>query len=798
MLNDEKNGRTDIEYGLTIKEVDQRTRDGLVNIVTESPTKSVKEIIKTNSLTLFNGLNIALAILVVIAGKPENTVFAFVIVANTFIGIFQEVRAKRTLEKLAVLNTVHVEALREGAFVNIEVEAIVLGDIIKFSAGDQISIDGIVRAAEAEIDESLLTGEADAVYKVEGEEVLAGSFVIAGVVLVQVSAVGNDMYASTLAMESKSFTMSNSLLMSSIRKIIKWVTFMIVPVGILLMVTQLFISGNSWQMAVIGAVGGIVGMIPEGIVLLTSIAFMVGVMRLARNKILVQELPAVEILARVDMLCLDKTGTITEGALQVKQIKVLEKSNEKQADLALAALALNLPAANATQIALQQVYQFSDWKPKTIIPFSSTRKWSGITFDGEGTWLLGAPEMLLKDKVEMYGAYIESESKRGCRVLALVYTQSEASREMSLEKISLVAFISFKDIVRKSAKKTLAYFKEEGVDIKIISGDNPITVAAIAKIAGVENSDTYFDARFLPADFDELKKLVEQTSIFGRVSPEQKKRIIKALQQNGHTVAMTGDGVNDVLALKQADCGIAMASGSEATRSVAQLVLLNSDFSALPTAVREGRKVINNISQVASLYLVKTIYSVLLSIYSILLFVPYPFLPVQLTYISTLMVGIPSFFLVLAPNVKPVSGNFLTKVLKDTIPGALTIFLMTVAIHLLQPILGFDMVVQRSLMLILLGGIQFLILIKVTYPFNQLKIMLISITGIIFVLSLFVHDIQDVLMIQTLAPEWYIMLIGLITMSWFIMLYFEKILISFYGLLEKPRSKAKKKKLSRD
>lgn len=788
-MSENKREITNIETGLSTQEVLEQTKKGKINIVTNTPTKTTKDIIKTNSLTLFNGLNLVLAALVIIAGQPANAVFVFVIISNTFIGIFQELRAKRTLAKLAVLNTFYVEVLRDGTFLKIDATAIVVGDILKIETGNQIAIDGIVRVNEAEVDESLLTGESDAVLKKTGDVVLAGSFLIAGSILVEATKVGDDMYASQLATEAKSFSMVDSQLMIAIRRIIKWVTTIIIPVGLLLIGSQLLVAGITWQMAIVGAVAGIVGMIPEGLVLLTSIAFMVGVVRLAQHQTLVQELPAVEMLARVDTLCLDKTGTITEGYLNVKKLLPMNEWTITQMDEALAALSKNLPAANATQVALLNRYEGSDWKAKTIIPFSSSRKWSGIGFDEHGTWILGAPEMVITANYELYREVIEQETNQGARVLVLAYTPDSAKREMTLDGVEIVGFIAFDDVVRASAPKTLEYFRQQEVDIKIISGDNPITVAAVAKQAGLLGTEHYLDARFLPEDMGELRQVVEETKIFGRVSPKQKQAIIEAMQLNGRTVAMTGDGVNDVLALKQSDCGIAMASGSEATRAVAQVVLLNSDFSSLPKVVSEGRKVINNIEQVASIYLVKTLYSMILSVIFILLMQAYPFLPVQLTFIGSLMVGIPSFFLALAPNDQRVTGNFFAKVLKDTIPGALSIVFFTMAIYILIPFMNLSPVDRRTLSFLILGGIQFLILVKVAYPYNTLKYILIGLTAIVFCGSIFIPTVQDILMIGTMDVWYYILSITLVALAGLLILGLEKILVRIYQAYEKSRSK---------
>ena len=712
--------------GLTNKEVTEQKRLGNCNITTTAPKRSAQDIIKANFLTPFNALNFGLLLLVLIAGKPLNATFAFVLLFNTLIGTFQELRAKQKLDKLAVLNNEEAIVLREKTFITIPVTEIVLGDIIKFDAGKQIVVDGFVCGESAEIDESLLTGEADPILKKENDAVYSGSFVVAGSFFMQATKVGDDIYANKLASEAKNFSLAKSELGNAMRKIIKIVSWLILPIGLLLLSTQIIGSGSTWQNAVVNAVAGIVGMIPEGLVLLTTVAFMVGSIRLSKKQTLVQELPAIESLARVNVLCLDKTGTLTEGSLKYKKMIIMNQ--EKQADIeqALGGLVKYLPAANATQIALQERFNQTTWLEYNAVPFSSARKWSGVTFKEQGSWILGAADILFPKEIKQYANVISLEQEIGNRVLALAYTDATLVDEQLPTTLTLQAFIVFKDIIRENAPTTLEYFAKQDVAVKIISGDHPITVAAIAHKVGLAGSEKWIDAQTLPEDIETLQTFVKEYTVFGRVTPKQKQHLIMAMQANGDTVGMTGDGVNDVLALKQADCSIAMASGSEATRTVSQLVLMNSDFASLPLIVNEGRKVINNIERVASLYLVKTLYSTILSLIFIILMKPYPFEPIQLSIISALMVGIPTFFLALEANTNKVSGSFLDNVFQKTIPAALGITTAVLSVYLLQLFLPISHIERITMTFLVLGGMQFFILYNVSKPMRIWKILLLS------------------------------------------------------------------------
>jgi cation-transporting ATPase E len=748
--------------GLNAKEVAEQIAKGHVNKVTTAPERSIKDIIKSNFLTPFNMLNLGLFILVLIAGKPLHATFVSVVLFNTLIGTFQEVRAKHKLDQLAVLNIEDAIVLRDGQLQTLAVSDIVLGDVIKYDAGKQIMVDGVVCGNQAEVDEALLTGEADAIVKKIGDDVHGGTIVVAGSIFVRATKVGDDVYANKLASEAKNFSLAKSELTRAINQIIKFISGLIVPIGLALLFTQIFGSGSTWQDAIVNAVAGIVGMIPEGLMLLTSMAFMVGSITLSRKHLLVQELAAIESLARVDVLCLDKTGTLTKGTLKFSELTYVNGVHEADVAEALGGIAYYLPAANATQLALQEQYEITSWEAINVVPFSSSQKWSGVSFDAHGSWLLGAPDVLCGKELGRYGPVIERQQALGNRVLALAYSDERLHDNVLPDNITLQAILVFEDVIRPSAKTTLSYFREQGVDIKIISGDHPKTLRAIADKVGLPQAAVAIDAKTLPEDIGQLQVIVKENNIFGRVSPQQKQDIIKALQANAHVVGMTGDGVNDVLALKQADCSIAMANGSQASRTVAQLVLMNSDFATLPSVVAEGRKVINNIERVASLYLVKTMYSFMLSLLFIVLMKPYPFSPIQLTVISTLMVGIPTFFLALEANTAKVSGDFLDNVFKHTVPAAITITLAVISVYTLASMLGATQMQRQTMSYIVLGILQFFILCRVAKPWKLWKIVLLSSLLVCFIISCLNAWLMGLLGLTHLLNEQLLVVVGII------------------------------------
>ncbi|WP_194892940.1 HAD-IC family P-type ATPase [Catenulispora pinisilvae] len=662
--------------GLTSAQVAQRVAAGEVNDVPARTSRSMSEIVRSNVLTPFNAIIGALFVIELTVGPIQDALFGFVIVANSAIGILQEWRAKQTLDSLAVVGQARPRVLRDGAEQEIEAARIVLGDVIVLGPGDRVVVDGkVVRADALEVDESLLTGESDSVLKHGADAVMSGSFVVAGSGAFEATKVGHEAYAAKLAEEAQKFTLVNSELRSGINNILKYMTWLMVPAGILQVVTQLHRAGGV-KSGISRSIAGLVPMVPEGLVLLTSVAFAVGVIRLGQKNCLVQELPAIEGLARVDTVCLDKTGTLTEGGMAFDEIQELPGAAGAGADVptVLAALGAAEERPNATMQAVIERFPgpAAGWTPAQIAPFSSARKWSGVTFaDGRGTWLLGAPDVLGRgtpaaDEAEKLGA-------TGLRVLMLARADGPVDA-VADGSIAPVALITLRQRIRSDARATLDYFEKQNVTLKVISGDNAVSVGAVAASLKLPGAADPMDARTLPegeAHADAFADDVAAHSVFGRVTPQQKREMVTALQSRGHTVAMTGDGVNDVLALKDADIGVAMGSGAGATKAVAQIVLLDDRFATLPEVVAEGRRVIGNIERVANLFLVKSVYSFVLVILVGVFQLEYPFLPRHTTLIAALTIGIPAFFLALAPNYERARPGFVRRVLRFAIPAGL-------------------------------------------------------------------------------------------------------------------------------
>ena len=721
--------------GLTDKEVEERIKEEKVNYIPKAPSRTFWQIIRANLFTSFNAVNFILATIVILAGSPKNAIFAGVIIVNTLIGIAQEIRAKSILEKLSVISMAKTKVVRNGKIKEISIEEIVLDDVMYLESGEQILADGkLIYSNGLEIDESMLTGESDAIAKFKGDELLSGSFITAGEGYGVVTKVGKETYSSSLAEEAKQFKITNSELQSAINKIFRVLIWFIIPLSILLTVTQLKVKDTTWQQAALGTVSGIIGMIPEGLVLLTSATFIVAIIKLSQYDTLVQELCATEVLARVDVLCLDKTGTLTRGDLRLAEIKNIGCESDSKIERVLSSMIHELPSNNPTQKAILDKYKDYDSALKCVekIAFSSKRKWSGITFENEGTWVLGAPEIILNKTYNLIKGTVEEEAKKGRRVLLLAKVDCEKITNHIGNDVEAAALILIEDIIREEAPGVLQYFKKQNVDVKIISGDNPITVSEVARRTGVENYDKYIDARELPEDEDELREVVDKTTVFGRVTPHQKKKIVNVLQEKNHTVAMTGDGVNDVLALKAADCGIAMADGSDATKAVAQLVLMNSDFTALPKVVEEGRKQINNLERVAELFLSKTVYSVLLAFVCSVLFLPYPILPIQLSLIGSCAIGIPGFFLAMLPSQGGVKKGFLARILTVSIPNGVILATFTISTFVISLHVGVPMEMSRTMALLMFGGISMVILLRVSRPLTLFKsILCASMFGII-------------------------------------------------------------------
>ncbi|HEX9122112.1 MAG TPA: HAD-IC family P-type ATPase [Actinomycetota bacterium] len=753
--------------GLTDVEVRERVARGLVNDVPAAPSRTVRDILRGNILTRFNALLGSLLVVIVIVGPYQDALFGGVLIANSVIGIVQELRAKRTLDRLAVLTAPRARVVRDGAVREVAVSQVVLDDVLELHPGDQVVVDGTVLDTEGlELDESLLSGESEPVRKQQMAEALSGSFVAAGSGRYRATRVGRDAYATRLAEEARRFTLTRSELRAGIDRILKIVTWAIVPTAILLLASQLR-SNATVREALRGTVAGTVAMVPEGLVLLTSVAFAVGVVRLARRRVLVQELPAVEVLARVDVLCIDKTGTLTEGRLAVEDVEPL--GDPAQLDEALAALALADPNPNATLVAVGERFgkrAGNGWAAERTVPFSSARKWSGAWFGGHGTWVLGAPEILLPPDHPAARRALEL-AEAGHRVLLAARSDEPLEPERPPSGLEPSALVILGDRIREDASETLRYFARQGVRVKVISGDHPRTVAAIAGRLGAPGADRAMDARDLPEDENELAAILDERDIFGRVTPQQKRAMVQALRSRGHVVAMTGDGVNDVLALKDADIGIAMGSGSDATRAVAQLVLLNSTFDPLPSVVNEGRRVLGNIERTSHLYVTKTVYATLLAIGVGVFGLPFPFLPRHLTLIGALTIGIPSFFLALAPTAERARPGFLRRVLRFTVPaGTLAAVATFLGYRLAIDEPGVSLLQARTAATMVLCWIGFLVLSMVAAPLTRPRLVLVWAMPIAFLGALFVPPVQAFFALQLPKAIVWLSAFGIAALVW--------------------------------
>lgn len=716
--------RFDPQYntGLSQLQVEERKLAGLDSSQLE-PTVTTSQIVFRNVFTLFNLLNIVLAAIILFLGHWKNALFIGVAFANTFIGIFQELRAKKTIDSLAVVAKKKVTVIREGKAVNIVPEEIVLDDVVLIEAGDQIPNDGtILQTNFLEVDESLLTGESDQIPKTNGSTVMSGSFVTSGSAYVRVDAVGIENYATKLSLEAKKESHKTSKLMRTIKNIIRVLTIVIVPLGAILFYTQ-YDKGIPLETAILGSTAAILGMIPEGLILLTSITFAVGSINLAKHKTLVQTLHSIETLARVDVLCLDKTGTITDGNITLEQL-VQVADHPQNMEMILSHLTNSLNDSNPTALAIQKVCQETPvWQSLHCIPFSSQRKWSGASYEGIGSYVMGAPDFMFTHLSPEVKNQIDSYLEEGFRVLSLGYSKTFMAEAKLPTDLTCIGLLILSDNIRKNAAETFQYFADQEVEIKVISGDNPKTVSRIAKLAGILNAEKYIDMSQVKEDADYLS-IAEEHAVFGRVSPYQKRELVRALHKLKKTVCMTGDGVNDVLALKEADCGVAVANGSAAARSVADFVLLDSDFSAMVEVLKEGRRVINNIENVASLYLVKTIYSTLLSLIFIGAPFTYPFSPLQMGPINTLTVGIPSFFLALKPDYRKVKGRFVLNVLENSVPAALAIIINIILLQLIGVFFFLPHNDIATMSVLLVGTCGFIVLHKVSRPFNAGRVIL--------------------------------------------------------------------------
>ena len=736
--------QNNVIMGLNENEVAARENAGLVNKAEISTDKSVKEIIRSNTLTYFNLIFFIIAVLLCVVGSFRNLTFLPVVIGNSLIGIFQEIRAKKTLEKMSILNSPHAVAIRSGRQVKISTEELVKDDVVVFSAGDQICADAVVISGNIKVNEALLTGESDEIEKVGGSSLMSGSFVVSGQCCARLVNVGEEAYIYKLTKEAKEMgTGEQSEMVKSINQIVKWMGIAIIPIGLILFYQSYWINHETFKTGIVSTVAAITGMIPEGLYMLTTIALALGTIRLAQQKVLLHDMKSIEALARVDVLCVDKTGTITEPNMTVDNVYCLnnglitpEELKGLFVDYATAAV-----DNNATMLAIKDYAavlntngMYNKRTAVSVQPFSSTDKFSTITFR-DGTFILGAPEFVMKDNFESVAGEITPFAEKGYRVLLLAKKADSGMTEP-------LGFVVLSNPIRKGAVKTFQYFNEQNVAIKVISGDSPKTVSEVAKQAGIANSDKYIDASLLDTD-EKIKQAAVQYTVFGRVTPKQKQKLVQALQEAGHTVAMTGDGVNDILAMKDADCSVAMASGSEAASQAAQVVLMDSDFSKMPDVVFEGRRVVNNIQRSSSLFLVKNIFSLLLSVFSAVFLITYPLEPSQISLIGMFTIGIPGFLLALEPNKNRIQGHFLKNVLLKALPAGLADVLAVGALVVCGNVFSLpkeDIATASTMLLCVIG---FMILINISKPFTPIKygILALNVTGLvlcgIFLKSLF-------------------------------------------------------------
>lgn len=725
--------------GLTSEQVAQQVARGNQNNSPAPLTRSVKEILRANILTLFNLINVILGLFVFYTGSYKNLLFLGIVFFNTAIGIIQEVRSKRQIDKMALLAEGKVQVIRNGQAEKIIPEELVLGDILVLERGDQVPVDGTIIASQnLEVNESQITGEAKTITKSVGEQLISATYVESGSAKMQATKVGKDTFVNHLAEEARRGSDTNSILLSTINKIIKTLTYVIIPLGIALFVSKM-LGGSDINRAILGTVAAMTGMIPEGLVLLTSVTLAVSAANLARKRVLVRDLPAIETLARVDTICLDKTGTITSGDLRLERIIPMNDKTESAVTKLVADVAYGTGDENETARAIKEGTTNPNDKFMAVHPFSSARKWSAVTLTTGQVVVLGAPQFIFQKLPVDVQKQITNYAKQGFRVLAVATANKINADQIIAPKLHGLVLIT--DVIRPNAVSTFSFFRKQGVKIKVISGDDPTTVSTIAQNAGIEDAQDYVDMS--KVSDEQLPAVALTQTVFGRVTPDQKQRLIKAMQEANHTVAMTGDGVNDLLALRQADCGIAMASGSESTKSIADFVLIDSNFNSMVGVLNEGRRVINNIEQVASMYLIKTMYSVALSFIFIFMSTSYPFEPIQLTPITSLMVGFPSFVLALQPNFGKITNQFLKQVLKISLPAALLVVSYIMIIEGLGFTFHLDYRFTSTLCVLLTGAICWLSLVMVSRPLNRLKMILdfgvlfVFVTIIIFFNSLF-------------------------------------------------------------
>lgn len=713
--------------GLTNRQVQEHRDGGWSNLSVDPPAQTTKEIIHENVFTYFNLIFLVLAILLCLVGSFRNLTFLPVIIINTLIGIIQEVRSKNVLAKLNMLNAPHASVVRGGKESVVDSEELVLDDIVLFKSGNQICADALVVEGEVRVNEALLTGESDEVIKRCGDHLMSGSFVVAGQCHARLEAVGVDSYISKLTLEAKAMQKGEqSEMIRSLDKLVKCVGVALIPIGIVLFVQGFFFNGETFRNSITSMVAAVIGMIPEGLYLLASVALAVSAMRLAKKKVLLHDMKSIETLARVNVLCVDKTGTITENSMSVKKLvptQLYDKETTPELEKLVGDFVKAMGSDNSTMEALKEYFKDGTGAAAVrTIPFTSATKYSGVVFE-EKSYVLGAPEFVLREDYETYRLEIQTYAKRGYRVLVFGTYEGTLEGTKLTEKVLPLGYILLANPIRKEAPETFAYFAEQGVEVKVISGDNPMTVSEVAKEAGIENAEEYIDATTLTTDED-VERAVAKYTVFGRVTPAQKRQFVQALKKQGKTVAMTGDGVNDVLALKDADCSVAMASGSDAAAQASQVVLLESDFSCMPSVVLEGRRVVNNIQRSATLFLVKNIFSFLLSLFSVVFIITYPLEPSQVSLISMFTIGVPAFFLALQPNKDLIKGHFLPNVILKALPAALTDVLAVGSLVVFGQSFAVRATDISTAATMLLAIVGFMILYRICQPFNVFRIVI--------------------------------------------------------------------------
>ena len=737
--------RPDHQTGLTAQQVQEHRMHGWTNQPVDPPSKTTKEIIQENVFTYFNLIFLVLAVLLCLVGSFRDLTFLPVIVLNTLIGIIQETRAKKVLDNLTMLNAPHAMVIRDGKKSQINAEDLVVDDIVIFEAGNQVCADAEVCAGEVQVNESLLTGESDEITKRKGDQLMSGSFIVSGQCHARLDKVGADSYISRLTLEAKAMqNTEQSEMIRSLDKLVKWVGVAIIPIGIILFIQAFVFQGEGFQSSVTSMIAAVIGMIPEGLYLLASVALAVSSIRLAQKKVLLHDMKCIETLARVNVLCVDKTGTITENTMEVQDV-IPTKEYEEGKLRPLSELLGDFTAAqssdNITMEAMKRYFKIASGKKAVAkTGFSSASKYSSVTFE-EASYVLGAPEFVLKEQYENYEEAISAHASKGARVLVFGTAKEEPDGKPLKEAVTPLAYVLLANPIRQEAKETFMYFAEQGVEVKVISGDNPLTVSEVAKEAGIAGAERYVDASTLHTE-EEMRAAVLNNAVFGRVTPNQKRKFVQILKEEGKTVAMTGDGVNDVLALKDADCSIAMASGSDAAAQASQLVLLESDFSCMPEVVLEGRRVVNNIQRSASLFLVKNIFSFLLSLVSFVFMFTYPLEPSQISLISMFTIGVPAFFLALEPNKNIIKGHFLTNVFLKALPAALTDVLAVGALVIFGRTFGVSSADISTAATMLLSIVGFMILYTISAPMNVLRGVILGgcIVGLLFC-SIFLNDL---------------------------------------------------------